>query len=144
MPKALKSLFLTQVGRIPFSHFQSFSLWGNKNWLPSMKEKKLKNFWDKSSLTGCKWSSLNAPGTESPLSYLGWENSIFSFSAFLSLDNKNWIPTMKVEKLENFQNKIGLTGCKWSSLNAPGTETPQSYPYWEREILPTPIISPLG
>ena len=33
---------------------------------------------------------------------------------------------------------------KWSSLNAPGTETPQSYPYWEREILPTPIISPLG
>ena len=22
------------------------------------------------------------------------------------------------------ENKIGLTGCKWSSLNAPGTETP--------------------
>ena len=30
---------------------------------------------------------------------------------------------MKVEKLENLQNKIGSTGCKWSSLNAPGTET---------------------
>ena len=25
-----------------------------------------------------------------------------------------------------------LKGCKWSSLNAPGTETPQSHPYWER------------
>ena len=43
---------------------------------------------------------------------------------------------MKVKKFENIQNKIGLKGCKWSSLKAPGTETPQSYPYWEREILP--------
>ena len=44
---------------------------------------------------------------------------------------------MKVRKVEKSQNKIGLKGCTWSSLNAPGTETPQSYPYWEREILPT-------
>ena len=41
---------------------------------------------------------------------------------------------MKVEKLEKFQNKMGLKGCKWSSLIAPGTETPQSYPYLERKI----------
>ena len=26
---------------------------------------------------------------------------------------------------------IVLTECKWSSLNAPGTETPQSHPYWK-------------
>ena len=31
----------TQVGRIPLSHFQPSPLWGNKNWPPSMKVKKL-------------------------------------------------------------------------------------------------------
>ena len=46
--------------------------------------------------------------------------------------NKNWLPSMKVKKLEKVQNKMGLKDCKWSSLKAPGTETPQSYPYWER------------
>ena len=30
---------------------------------------------------------------------------------------------MKVRKFENVQNKMGLKGCKWSSLKAPGTET---------------------
>ena len=30
---------------------------------------------------------------------------------------------MKVKKLENFQNKIGLTGCKWSRIDAPGQHT---------------------
>ena len=34
---------------------------------------------------------------------------------------------MKEKKFEIFQNKMGLKGCKWSSLNAPGTETPVSY-----------------
>ena len=57
--------------------------------------------------------------------------------------NKNGLPSMKVKELEIFQNKSGLKGCKWSSLSAPGTETPQSYPYWERENLPTPIIRQL-
>ena len=33
---------------------------------------------------------------------------------------------MKVKKLKNFQNKKGLMGCKWSSLNGQGTENPQS------------------
>ena len=58
--------------------------------------------------------------------------------------NKNWLPSMKVKKLENVQNKIGLKECKWSSLNAPGTETPQSHPYWELGEFPFSIISPLG
>ena len=39
---------------------------------------------------GCKWSSLNAPGTEIPLSHSNWENSIFPFSAFPPRGNKNW------------------------------------------------------
>merc|ERR1711884_767964 len=46
--------------------------------------------------------------------------------------SKNGLPNMKVKKLEKFQNKMGLRGCKWSSLNAPGTQSPQSHPYWEK------------
>ena len=38
MAQALKPLCLTQVGRIPFSHFQPSSLWGNKNWTPQYKD----------------------------------------------------------------------------------------------------------
>ena len=38
---------------------------------------------------------------------------------------------MKVKKLLNLENKIGLTGCKWSSLNAQGTQTPLSSPFLE-------------
>ena len=34
---------------------------------------------------------------------------------------------MKVKKMENFQNKMGLKECKWSSLNAPDTENPMSH-----------------
>ena len=43
---------------------------------------------------------------------------------------------MKVKELEIFQNKSGLKGCKWSSLKAPGTETPLSHPYWKLEEFP--------
>ena len=39
---------------------------------------------------------------------------------------------MKVKKFEKFQNKMGLKTCRWSSLNAPGIESPQSHSYWER------------
>ena len=58
--------------------------------------------------------------------------------------NKNWLPSMKVKKLETFQNKMGLKACKWSSLNAPGTETPQSYPYWELGEFPFPNMDKTG
>ena len=43
---------------------------------------------------------------------------------------------MKVKKFEISQNKTGLKGCKWSSLKAPGTETPLSGPYWKLEEFP--------
>ena len=43
---------------------------------------------------------------------------------------------MKVKKFEKFQNKTGLKGCNWSSLKAPGTETPLSHPYWKLEEFP--------
>ena len=60
-----------------FSNFLPSSLWGNKNWLPNMKAEKLEIFLNKIGLTGCKWSSLNAPCTESLVSHFGWENYIF-------------------------------------------------------------------
>ena len=51
---------------------------------------------------------------------------------------------MKVEKLEILENKIGLTGRKWSSLNAPGTQIPLSHPFLKLREFPYLIISPLG
>ena len=59
-------LSILEVARI--SLFPLLALWGNKNGLPSMKVKKLKNFQNKYHLTGCKWFSLNAPGTETLVS----------------------------------------------------------------------------
>ena len=51
-----------------------------------------------------------------------------------NLENKDIIfnKLYEREKLGNSQNKMGLKGFKWSSLNAPGTETPQSHPCWEK------------
>ena len=50
----------------------------------------------------------------------------------------------QVKKLKIFQNKRGLMGCKWSSLNAPGTENPLSHPLLGLEEFHFPIIGPLG
>ena len=36
--------------------------------------------------------------------------------------------------MEKFGDKISLTGCKWSSLNAPSTETPVSHPFWGESL----------
>ena len=43
---------------------------------------------------------------------------------------------MKVKKFEISQNKIGLKGCNWSSLNAPGTQTHQNHLHWKLEEFP--------
>ena len=81
------------------------------------------------------------PQALKPLSLIhigSWENSPFPLLALWG--NKNGLPSMKVKKLEKFLNKIGLKGCKWSTLNAPGTETPQSHPYWELGEFPFPYM----
>ena len=44
---------------------------------------------------------------------------------------KNWPPSMKVKKFENFGNKRGSTCCKWPNLNTPGTHTPLHHPNQE-------------
>ena len=66
---------------------------------------------------GCKWSSLNDPETENPLSHslLGLHDSLFPLLAIWG--NKNWLSSMKVNKLENFLNKRGLKEFKWFSYN---------------------------
>ena len=51
-----------------------------------------------------------------------WENSLFSQLALWG--NKNWPSSIKTKHFENFRNKIGSTCWEWSSLDAPGTETP--------------------
>ena len=58
--------------------------------------------------------------------------------------NKNWPPSMKVKKLEFYGNKSGLKGCKWPSLNAPGTGITLFHPILKLGEFPFPIISPLG
>ena len=60
LPQALKTFCLIQFWGWKNSLFPLLVLWGNRNWPPSMKVKKLETFWDKSS----KWSSLNAKLTE--------------------------------------------------------------------------------
>ena len=72
---------------------------------------------------GCKWSSLNAPGTENPLShpFLGLGEFPFPFIGPLGC-NKNGLPNMKVKKMENCQYKSASTGCNWSYLNAQATK----------------------
>ena len=57
--------------------------------------------------------------------------------------NINGLPSMKVKQFEKFQNNMGLKSCNWSSLNAPGTQCPQSSPYWELEEFTFLIIGPL-
>ena len=109
-----------------------------------MKVKKLENFKNKRGLKGCKWSSLDVPGTENPLSHSLLRLEEFSFPLLALRGNKNWPPSMKVKKMEISLNKRGLKGCKWSSLNAPGTENPLSHPLLKLDEFPLPIIGPLG
>ena len=54
------------------------------------------------------------------------------------------LPSIKMWKLENLGNKIGLTGCKWSSLNAPGTQTPLYHPFLELGEFPFSVCLSLG
>ena len=42
--------------------------------------------------------------------------------------------------MEKFGDKISSTCFKWSSLNAPGTETPVSHPVWVNFLFCVPFI----
>ena len=130
MPQAMKTPCLIHFWNWENSPFSLLALWGNKKWPPSIKMKQIENFQNKMGLKGCKWSSLNAPGTQTSLSHPFLELEISPFSLLALWGNKKWPPSIKVKQIENFQNKMGLKGCKWSSLNAPGTETHFSCVQW--------------
>ena len=100
--------------------FFSFSARGNKNLAPQYKGEKVGKFGEQKWLNRLQMVQLNAPGTEFPLFHHFLDDSFVPFSAW---GNKNWPPSIKVKKLENFGNKIGLREWKGSSLNASGTET---------------------
>ena len=83
-----------------------------------------------------------APKPLCPIQFWGWMNALFLLLALWG--NKNWPASMKEEKLEKFDNKSGLKGCKWARFNGPGTENPLSYPILKLGEFPFLIISPLG
>ena len=89
-----------------------------------------------------QFGSFQALSTLCLIHFWGWKISLFQLLALWG--NKNWPPSMKVKKLEIFQNKRGLKGCKWSSLNAQVTENPLSHPIWGLEEFPISIIAPLN
>ena len=71
-PKCRNSCFSITVGWIPFSNFQPLLLPLSgviRKGSPSIKIRKVEQFWNKISSTGCKWSTLNAPITETPVSH---------------------------------------------------------------------------
>ena len=52
---------LTQVGRIPFPHFQPSSLWGNKNWAPQYKDVEVGKFKEQNWLNRLQMVQFDCP-----------------------------------------------------------------------------------
>ena len=74
-----------------------------RKWALGHEIQELAKFQNKVGLKGCKWSSLNAPGTQSPLHHSGRDNLIFSFF----LGNKgNGLWGMKVKSWKNSRTKL--------------------------------------
>ena len=83
---ALKPFSLIHILSCENFPFPLLALWGNKIGLPSMKTKKLQSFQDKMGLKGSKWSSLDAPGTQSPLSHSILKLDEFHFTIISPLE----------------------------------------------------------
>ena len=103
----------------------------------------MENCRNKMGLNDYKWSTLNAPDTQNQLSHPYLELGELPFLLAL-WGNKNWPLSIKVREMENCQNKMGLKGCKWSSLNAQGTENHLTNPYLKLSDFPFLTISPVG
>ena len=71
----------------------------------------------------------NAPSTETPapVSHPLLGESLFSHSPLSGVID-NWTPQYESKKGGKLCNEIRSTGWKWSSLNAPTTETLVSHP----------------
>ena len=82
---------------------------------------------NKMGLKGCKGSGLNAQSTQTPWTHPFWKLDIYPFSIIGLWGNNKWAATINMCQMEKYQNKMDLKGCKWSSLNAQGTQTPCSH-----------------
>ena len=96
--------------------------------------------------TWVRHKGLSARGIQTIVSHSGWENSISPFSAFLPSPGviRIGLSSIRMQKLENLGNNMGSTGCKWSSLNTPGTEKPVSHSGWENSISSISAFLSLG
>ena len=133
--------FSFEVGWIPFSHYWPSGV--IRNGSPVWKWKRWKSFRTK----GAEWAA-NGPvwmpqalKTICLIQFWSCVNSLFPLLALWG--NKNGLPSMKVKKVQKYQNKMGWMGCKWSSLNAPGIENPLSHSILKLGELHFPIIGPL-
>ena len=106
MPQALKPLSLIHIGKGKISQLPLLALWGNKNWLPSMKVKELEIFQNKSGLKGCKWSSLKAPGTETQAFHFGNDESRKTQNAGL-IQKEGWVV---LHPLSGFSSLVSQAG----------------------------------
>ena len=127
MPQAHNTLFLIHFWSWEKSLSSLLVLWGNKNWPPSIKMKEMENSKNKMQLMGYKWPSLNAQGIQDPTCHSFLEFGDFPFLTISPLP-ENWPPRIKMKQTETSMNKMGLMGCKWSSLNATGTHNPLCHP----------------
>ena len=111
---------------IPFSHFQALLLPLSgviDYWTPSMKVKKLEISWNKINLTGCKWSNFNAPGIETPLSYI--------LIPFFGLGKSEFVSLIRSSEHRNFESR------NFSYLEVSITFCPTlRFPLWHNPFLP--------
>ena len=89
-----------------------------------MKTAKLENCLDKISLTGCKWSSLNAPSTETSVSHSLLSESLFSFSAPLSGEIRNWTPQYKDQEGGKIWEQNQLNRLQMVQFECPRYQNP--------------------
>ena len=112
MPQVPRPLFLIHFWNLEISPFLVLDLWANKSLSSSMKVKATENSYNKMSLKWCKWSSLNAPGTQTPLYHLVLKFAKWPFSIigdWLSGEIRNG-PQYESEKFGKFPEQKGLEG----------------------------------
>ena len=138
MPQVLKPLCLIHFSRVPLSHFQPSSLWGNKRWfIMGGWVKRWKHF-GKKPARQAENVPLWMPQVLQPLCLIDFSRIPFSHFLPSSLGgNKKWfIMVGWVKKVEKIRDKIILTDWKCSCLNAPGTETTVFHWLFKNSLFP--------
>ena len=84
-----------------------------------MKVKKFENVQSESGLMGCKWSNLNPPGTDTPLSHPYWKLQEFPFSHNWPSGVIELAPQYESEKVGNFPEQDWLKGLQVVQFECP-------------------------